>query len=112
MEAATLLKEARLNAGLTQKQLATRLGISQAAVAQLEGSSANPTIATLERALRATNHELELRLRERKPSVDLTLLREALRMTPAERIATGDRLLRDAEHIAGAGARTRRKRLA
>ena len=110
MSAADLIREARLQAGLTQQQLAARLGVSQAAVAQLEGARANPTIATLERALRATDHRLELRLLAVEPSVDISLLREALRMTPAERIATSERLTRDAEQIRTGAARSRAKR--
>jgi len=47
---ADIIRRARQDAGLTQQQLAARLGISQAAVAQLEGATSNPTIATVERA--------------------------------------------------------------
>ena len=45
-ESATLLKEARREAGLTQAELARRLGVSQAAVAKLERPGSNVTIAT------------------------------------------------------------------
>jgi transcriptional regulator with XRE-family HTH domain len=58
-----LLALARREAGLTQAQLARRLGISQAAVAQFERPSSNPRIATLERALRATGAELVIDVR-------------------------------------------------
>jgi transcriptional regulator with XRE-family HTH domain len=51
---AVLLRDARRRAGLTQRQLALRLGISQAAIAKLERPGANPTFATLAGALRAT----------------------------------------------------------
>lgn len=108
MSGAEIIRRARHDAGLTQQQLAVRLGISQAAVAQLERASANPTIGTLERALRATDHRLELRAVRAEPTVDLSLLREALRMTPAERIAAAVRLTRAAEKLAGAAARARR----
>lgn len=110
MSAAEVIREARRNAGLTQKQLATRLGVSQGAVAQLEARGANPTVATLERALRAADYRLELRVVPAEPTVDLTLLREALALTPADRLAAADRLRRDAEAIAASGARSRRKR--
>jgi molecular chaperone GrpE len=53
MTAGQLVRQARRDAGLTQAQLAARLSISQAAVAQLESARANPTLATLERALGA-----------------------------------------------------------
>lgn len=105
--AAEILRNARREAGLTQAQLARRLGISQAAVAQLERATANPTIATVERALRATNHRLELRAVRTEPSVDVTLLREAMRLTPAERLAAAAQLTRDAQRFAGAVDRGR-----
>ncbi len=59
---AALLKQARRQAGITQTQLALRLGVSQAAVAKLERPDANPTIATLTEALRMTGHRLTLGL--------------------------------------------------
>lgn len=105
---ADIVRRARRDAGLTQHQLAKRLGVSQAAVAQLERPTANPTIATVERALRATNHRLELRAVRAEPVVDVTLLQEAQRLTPAERIAAAERLTRDAENVAAAMARGRR----
>lgn len=44
-----LLRLAREEAGLTQKELAERLGISQPAVAQAERWVSNPTAATMRR---------------------------------------------------------------
>jgi transcriptional regulator with XRE-family HTH domain len=108
MEAATIVRRARTEAGLTQQQLAGRLGVSQAALARLEKPGANPTLATLERVLRAAGRRLDLRLGRLQPSIDPSLLREALAMTPAARIAAAERLLADAEAIAAAGARSRR----
>ncbi|MBI4319752.1 MAG: helix-turn-helix transcriptional regulator [Chloroflexi bacterium] len=40
---------ARLNAGLTQKQLAERMGTSQAAIARLEAGTRLPSVDTLHR---------------------------------------------------------------
>jgi DNA-binding XRE family transcriptional regulator len=60
-EAATLLREARYAAGLTQAALAERLDVSQAAIAKLERQGANPTVDTLDNVLCATGHRLELR---------------------------------------------------
>src|SRR5215211_1704130 len=110
--AAELIRSARRKSGLTQRQLAARLGITQAAVAQLERAGANPTIATLERTLRAAGHRLDLRALRPEPAVDETLLREALKMTPAERIAAAAQLTRDAERFAATAARTRAQRTA
>jgi transcriptional regulator with XRE-family HTH domain len=79
-----LLREARRRAGLTQAQLAERLGTTQAAVARLERPGANPTISTLERAVSAAGQYLDARLVP--SSVDDTLIAGNLRRSPAERL--------------------------
>lgn len=85
MSAGSLLRTARLDARLTQAQLASRLGITQPAVARLERAGANPTVATLDRALRAMGRRLAS---EPAPAdVDETQIVERLRLTPAERLA-------------------------
>ena len=48
-----LIRDARRAAGLTQAELAARLGISQSAIAKLEREGSNPTVETLDRVLRA-----------------------------------------------------------
>jgi transcriptional regulator with XRE-family HTH domain len=59
-DAATLLREARYAAGLSQAALAERLDVSQAAIAKLERQGANPTVNTLDNVLSATGHRLKL----------------------------------------------------
>jgi hypothetical protein len=83
--AASILKDARGRAGLTQAELGSRLGISQAAIARLERPGANPTVATLEKALAATGHCLVLSAPSR-PGVDVNLIRQHLELSPADRI--------------------------
>ena len=102
MSAATLIRKARTDAGLTQAQLARRLGVSQAALARLERSGSNPTLRTLEKVIGATGRRLELRLEHPERSIDETLLREALKLSPAERIKSAERLTAQAEAIAAA----------
>ena len=46
-----LLRWARLDAGLTQQQLADRLGITQQAVSRAERWSSNPTVGLMRRWL-------------------------------------------------------------
>lgn len=72
---------------MSQASLARRLGITQPAVARLERAGDSITAATLRRTLGALGRSLELRAAARPSSVDDTLLREQLRLTPAERIA-------------------------
>jgi len=57
-----LLREAREAAGLTQADLAERLGVSQQAVAQAERPNANPTVALLATWSRALGVELRIEL--------------------------------------------------
>lgn len=57
-----LLQKAREAAGLTQGDLAERLGVSYQAIQKLERSGANPTVATLERVFRGLGWGLELEL--------------------------------------------------
>jgi transcriptional regulator with XRE-family HTH domain len=102
---ADLVRRARHDAQLTQADLARRLGVTQAAVARLERDDANPTFRTLVQAVEATGRRLDLRLAKPKPSVDVTLLREALRLSAGERIAAAERLTADAWLIAGAAGR-------
>ena len=83
-----LVREARAHAGLTQTELADRLGVAQPTVARLESSLSNPRLATLERAIAATGNELELKLRPvAYPGIDESLIRSTLDLSPAERLA-------------------------
>ncbi|MGH9379716.1 MAG: helix-turn-helix domain-containing protein [Thermoanaerobaculia bacterium] len=59
-----LLRDAREQAGLTQAELAARLGKSQQAVAQAERRDSNPTVRFLRRWAEATGGTLALRLKE------------------------------------------------
>jgi DNA-binding XRE family transcriptional regulator/predicted RNase H-like HicB family nuclease len=59
---AVALRWARQEAGLTQAQLAARVGVSQQQVAKLERPGANPSVATLQRLAKALGVRLELEL--------------------------------------------------
>jgi transcriptional regulator with XRE-family HTH domain len=85
-ESARLLAASRREAGLTQAELARRLGTTQSAIARLERPGSNPTVATLDGALRAMGRRLELASAERRANVDETLLVANLRRTPEERL--------------------------
>jgi transcriptional regulator with XRE-family HTH domain len=58
MDAASLLRTARVRAGLSQRALAAAADTSQAAVAAIESGRKQPTVATLERLLHAAGTEL------------------------------------------------------
>ena len=107
--AGPLVRDARRAAGLTQAELARRLGTTQSAVAKLERADANPSVATLDRVLRATGHRLQLIAPVwSDDGVDIDQLRENLALTPAERLARFERLQRQARALAAAGDLARR----
>lgn len=62
LAAALALRWARRAHGLSQGQLADRLGVSRQFVSQLESPDANPTLETLERAAAALGRRLALTL--------------------------------------------------
>ncbi len=53
LDAATLLRTARLRAGLTQRALARRAGTSQSVVARIESGHTDPGVETLRGLLEA-----------------------------------------------------------
>lgn len=59
-ELANALIGARVRAGLTQAQLAERMGTSQSAVARLESGRRLPSVATLEKLAAATGSKLRI----------------------------------------------------
>ena len=90
------MREARTAAGMSQADLAERLGVTQAAVAQLERPGANPTLRTLRRVLGATGHRLELGISTPPAGmVDEDQIRERLEMTSHDRLASFDAAYRN-----------------
>jgi transcriptional regulator with XRE-family HTH domain len=59
--AARLLRDARLDAGLTQVQLARRAGVSQPVIAAYEAGSREPSVPMLSRLVEATGRKLVMR---------------------------------------------------
>ena len=103
-----MCRQARHAAGLTQAQLAAKLGTTQSAVARLEADESNPSIATLARAVDACGQELVLAIEKHtSPSVDDSLVAGRLRLTPAERIKSFDRNYANLRELARAGAAAR-----
>lgn len=52
------LIEARTKKGLTQKQLADKIGVKQSAIARIESGNSNPTLTFLEKITQATGSKL------------------------------------------------------
>ena len=94
--AAALVRDARLRAGLTQRELAAKAGVEQPVIARIERAGSNPTLQTLTWIVRAAGFRVRMILEpmtlpdpvvERyKQDVDRTLLRENLKRSVDERI--------------------------
>lgn len=84
--APSIVRQARLAAGLTQAELAKRMATTQSAVARLESPDANPRVSTVLRAVEATGHALEMTMRSDRPAVDETMIAANLRLDPAARL--------------------------
>ena len=54
--------KARIETGITQKELAQKTGISQADISRLERGIGNPSLNTLKRVAEALGKKLELKL--------------------------------------------------
>ncbi len=65
-ELAERVRQARERVGLTQAELAARIGSTQPAVARLEAGGSIPSFATLRRIAAALGFELVIELRPRR----------------------------------------------
>ena len=59
---ASQLIEARSRAGLTQAEVAERMGTSQSSVARLESGAAKPSLSTLRRYAKATGTTVKIKM--------------------------------------------------
>jgi HTH-type transcriptional regulator/antitoxin HipB len=84
MSASALLRQARRQAGIGQRELARRAGIPQPTLSRIERGLSSPRFDTLDRLLRECGAELHLVPRPGL-EVDRTLVRERLRLTPGGR---------------------------
>jgi transcriptional regulator with XRE-family HTH domain len=80
----TVLLEARGQAGISQRELARRSGVPQAAISRMERGLVSPRVETLDRLLRSCGRDLAI-VERPGTGLDRTLIRERLRLTPAER---------------------------
>jgi transcriptional regulator with XRE-family HTH domain len=84
MDARSIVLEARFGAGLSQRELARRSGVPQAAISRIERGLVSPRTQTLDRLLRACGRDVGLIVRP-GTGLDRSLIRERLRLTTAER---------------------------
>jgi hypothetical protein len=85
--AATLLRQARTRAGLSQRALARKAGTAQSVIARIEAGLTSPTWDTLERLLAAADCEVSAQVEPRvTESHMLNDVSSILRMTPEQRL--------------------------
>ena len=94
MTAAQLIREARLRAGLTQSDLAARLGRERAQVARWEIGAQEPSFANLRSVIEACGFAFRVEIAEREETPELDAeLQESVPQAPQQRVqALLDRL--------------------
>lgn len=102
--AAKLLRQTRIKAGLSQRDLASRAKTAQSAIARIECGQTSPTWATLERLLKAANYDV-VAYAEPSVAVDSHMLDDVpriLAMTPEQNmqeIKNTSRFLHDVRRV-------------
>ena len=90
-----MIREARLRSGLTQEDLAERLGTSQSVITRWESGQRSPTVETLVRAVRACGLELSMSVASYDHDHEL-MIRQNLALSPEARL---DKLVEDRKGI-------------
>ena len=102
-----MIRETRLRRGLSQRQLARRVGTRQSAISRLEADEVSPSVETLDHLLRAMGERLELAAVAPEREYDSLHRREAASRSPEERLALGISWNRMAGRLAAAGREAR-----
>jgi transcriptional regulator with XRE-family HTH domain len=87
LDAGRLIREARELAGLSQAELAARIGTKQPVISRWERGLESPRVDTLARLLQACGFEADLVFR-RHDDVDRTQIVGALAQSPDQRLET------------------------
>lgn len=91
LQSGEVVRAARREAGLTQRELAELVGTTQSAVARWEAGAETPRFDTLSTLLRACGIEVDLAFR-RHDDVDRAQIREHLALTPGDRLEAQRRM--------------------
>jgi transcriptional regulator with XRE-family HTH domain len=101
MKGGDVIRRARTRAGVSQAELARRLGTKQPVIARWETGARAPTLETVGRAVEACGFALDVAVVDRDPGED-ALLREWQQLTPAQRVARNRRMLETEEWLRSA----------
>jgi len=99
-----LVRYTRQKAGLSQRALAERAGVTQATVARIEKGEIDPRSNTVARLLRACGYELEA-VPLSGVGIDRSAIRELLKLSPAERVRLAAQEARNLERATPARPR-------
>ena len=91
---------ARRKAGLSQRALAERAGVTQATIARIEKGEIDPRSGTVLRLLRACGYDLEAAPLS-GVGIDRTAIRELLKLSPAQRVRIATQEARNLERSLG-----------
>ena len=86
--AGRMLRHSRKRAGLTQRELAAKVGIPQETIARIEAGRVDPRVGTLDRLLEGCGFGLEHGPRL-GIGIDRSVIRRLLELTPGERLELG-----------------------
>ena len=86
MDIGELIRKTRKAKGISQQQLATRAGTTQAVISRLERNEHSPTFDTLERLLLVMGERAELQMRALERDYDQAHHSYELRQTVAQRL--------------------------
>lgn len=89
LEPGRILREARIQHGLSQERLAWRAGTTQSAISRIEKERVSPTVQTLAELLRLLGDDLVLSLEPRDAGIDRTQIDERLKLNEGERLDYG-----------------------
>jgi transcriptional regulator with XRE-family HTH domain len=92
MKGGELIRSARKRAGISQTELATRLGTKQPVIARWESLTRSPSFENVDRAVKACGLDVHHSIEERDLQEE-SLLAQWLQMTPKERLKHNRRML-------------------
>jgi transcriptional regulator with XRE-family HTH domain len=98
VDAATMLRTARREAGLTQRELARRAGVPQPTVARIEARTVVPRLDTLDVLLAVCGKQLDLRPRP-GIGIDRGPIRALLALSPGQRLRLAAREARNLDRF-------------
>ncbi|HEX2057306.1 MAG TPA: helix-turn-helix transcriptional regulator [Actinomycetota bacterium] len=98
MNGGTIIRNARRRAGISQAELARRLGTKQPVVARWEAGARVPSLESVSRAVEACGLVLDVAILERDEGEEAQL-RASQALTPAERLRRNEQMLETEEWL-------------